>query len=642
MKKLKLIASSLLIGLLSTGCADMLDDNENPDKAASITAEVGLPVVVFYAAHINYDHAEYYNFLSQCMTTMGKSPSGSLAYKSGWEFLTMNRHPQWRRHYYDLGANINELIKNAEKVSSPNYTLIARAIRLMSTQLTTDAFGDMPRSNAYLVNAPTYDTQASIYKWMLDEADELIKLFEDPAYINAPSNQKITVKQDRIYAGDLSKWKGLVYAIKARVLLRNLPNIDTSSATCQAIYDAAQKAIDVWHSDATYGTFFGCEPRYNFDGGTQQQNSPWSDAQPVINSWESRKNELDQAVPSKFFMENCLGVFNKADERKAGDFVPFRGYGDDPRIALLFVPREGPISATNSQAKVKLRWLENNIGAGSSYKQVNFPDMFAGAYASSVDSYVPLVTMEELYFIQAEAKYWMGDKVAACELAKTATRNNIIRHLEAFQKKNPDVVYPGMVLPTGAYQKLDPRDGTKPGEVKYSEARWNAIVDAFLENVDQPAKDEEGKPTPRPVLGVTNPQTPGNQHWFFNEAEYTLSDLMIQKYIAMYMQPEQWTDMRRYHYSNTRNSYGIGANNEIIYPGLRRPYNLYASYWIDGLTDAEKENTWIQRINYDPETEEKYNRKELERLGAYKNYKWLREPMIWALPAGERTSLTQD
>ena len=75
---------------------------------------------------------------------------------------------------------------------------------------------------------------------------------------------------------------------------------------------------------------------------------------------------------------------------------------------------------------------------------------------------------------------------------------------------------------------------------------------------------------------------------------------------------------------------------------MRRPYNLYQAFWIDGLTDAEKENTWVQRYNYDPETEEKYNLAELERLGAAKNYKWLRKPMIWAEDYGVRKSLTAE
>lgn len=646
MNKLKLIAMSLLVGAVSTGCVDVLEDNENPDKAASITAEVGLPVVVFYAAQTNYDHAEYNIYLSQCLTTTGKTATGSYGYKNGWEFLTMNRHPQWRRHYYDIGANINELIKNADAAGSPNYTLIARAIRLMSTQLTTDAFGDMPRSNAYLSNSPTYDTQASIYKWMLEEADALIADFNNPALTEAPGNQNITVRQDRVYAGDLNKWKGLVYAVKARILLRNIPNVDTSSATCQAIYDAAAKAIEIWQSDATYGTFFGCEPRYKFDGGISTQNCPWSDAQPVINTWESRANLLTDAVVSKYMLADIMGVFNQSNAINAGAFVSRRGYADDPRAILLFSPRTGPATTTNTAEKIKLRWLENNIGVPStSFKAINYPDLFTGAYAGSADGYVPLFTMEELYFIQAEAKYWMGDKPEACRLAKEATRYNIQRHLEAFQARYPDAMYPGDVRQNAekkyVFSKLNPSD-REDGVFTLSKLYWEASVDAFIENVSMPERDPDGKKYTQPVKAVTDPSTPGNHYWFFNPSEFSLSDLMQMKYVAMYMQPEQWTDMRRYHYSNNRNAYGIGDNQEIVYPTLRRPYNLYSAYWIDGMSDTEKENTWIQRINYDPETEEKYNKGELERLGAYKNHLWLRKPMIWAEEPGVRTSLTQE
>ena len=46
---------SLLLGGLglagTTSCVDILDDNENPDKPSTISPEVGLPVVVFYAKH---------------------------------------------------------------------------------------------------------------------------------------------------------------------------------------------------------------------------------------------------------------------------------------------------------------------------------------------------------------------------------------------------------------------------------------------------------------------------------------------------------------------------------------------------------------------------------------------------------------
>ena len=617
MNKIKARSLAVLIGLAATGCEDTLKENVNPDKAHGNTAELGLPVMVFYANQTVYDHSEYYIYLSQCLTTMGKNPNDSYAYKCGWQFLLMNRHPQWRRHFYDIGVNGNELIKNSRNLNSPNYELIARTIMLMSTQLTTDAFGDMPRSEAYLSNSPHYDTQASIYAWMFQECEDLLALYNDPDVVNSPQNQVITQKMDRVYCGDLNKWKGLVQAVKARLLLRNIPNIDRSAATCQKIIDAAQAAIDTWRSgDLLYGEWFGNEPRYVFTGGTGEQNAPWSQAQPKINSWESRDNLLTSAVPSKFFIQDCMGIINPGVELRQGLFDRSNGYGADPRLSLLLVPQNGPTSASNDRNQVMIRFLENNIGAGSTFKQSHYPDLYAGAYAAGVDAYNAIFTMEELYFIQAEAYYWMGDKVKACELAKEATKWNVQRHLDRYLADNG-----------GLYPVAGNLPSTPTGAASAQKGFENRAT-AFFDNVK---------------VGAVKPASEiGQKHWFFDPANYTLYDLMTQKYIAMYMQPEQWTDMRRYHYSNNRNGYGIGDAQEIVYPTLRRPYNLYQAFWIDGLSTSEQENCWVQRINYDPETEEKYNLAELERLGASKNHKWLRVPMIWSYDYGVKTSLTAE
>ncbi|MBR1964032.1 MAG: SusD/RagB family nutrient-binding outer membrane lipoprotein [Muribaculaceae bacterium] len=632
MNKFKIFSAlslGVLMGMSMTSCEDTLADNVSIDKAHTNTADQGLPVVVFYAQQTVYDHAEYNVFLSQCLTTTGKSQTGSYPYKQGWEFLNINRHPQWRRHFYDIGVNAKELIENSQLIKSPNYELIGRTIRLMSTQLTTDAFGDMPLTEVYLSNTPHYDSQAFIYQWMFDEIEALEAMYEDPAVINAETNRVIDAIQDRVYAGNLDGWKGLLYAVKARLLLRNIPNIDRSPAMCKQIIDAADKAINIWRSgDLRYGAWFGNEPRYNFDGGTQTQNCPWGEAQPKINSWESRDNRLHEAVPSKFFVQDCMGVINPGIEDKQGMMAAAtssgngNGYGADPRLMLLMVPQNGPISASNANTKIMLRYLENNIGSGSTFKQAHYPNMFAGAYAKN-DGYNPIFTMEELYFIKAEAYYWMGDKATACALAKEASQMNIQRHLDRFLADN-NGVYPGVgVALTGE---------ENASTVARNEERFNAMILAFLDNVGSGSKRTETKP----VTEI------GQKHWFFDASNYTLYDLMTQKYISMYMQPEQWTDMRRYHYSNNRNKYGVGESNEIVYPTLRRPYNLYDAYWVNGLTDEQKENTWIQRLNYDPQTEDIYNMKEVVRVGAYKNPEWLKKPMNWALDYGVRSSLTAE
>jgi len=114
--------------------------------------------------------------------------------------------------------------------------------------------------------------------------------------------------------------------------------------------------------------------------------------------------------------------------------------------------------------------------------------------------------------------------------------------------------------------------------------------------------------------------------YFPTADKLTIGHIMRQKYVCMYLQPEQWTDVRRYKYSNNINQ--IQYDGTIVYPKLRRPYNLYTPYWMTA--EAIEKQQWVQRLNADPETEEKYNRPELERLGAYKNPEWLKKPMIWA------------
>ena len=162
---------------------------------------------------------------------------------------------------------------------------------------------------------------------------------------------------------------------------------------------------------------------------------------------------------------------------------------------------------------------------------------------------------------------------------------------------------------------------------------------------------------------------------FFNiklsgATKFDISDLMQQKYVAMYLQPEQWTDMRRYNYSSSKNgiAYIHPVTSTPIYvydvknvhngkPSqfkqdsvnfnaeykLRRPYNLYEAYWCtpdDYGTNAElSPNAWVARLNADTETETKYNKKELDRIGYYTtnaagekilDFNVLKRRLIWA------------
>lgn len=556
MNKYKVIILSLLISFMGASCEDWLYDNVNEDAAHEVLPQQVLPVVLFYSAQLQFDHAEYGAYLTQTLTTGGRNQTSSFAYKSGWgDFLTMNRHPQWRRHFYDIGVNAKEIIDEAHEAQAWNLELIGRTLRLMSTQMTTDQFGDMPRSEAYESNSPHYDTQESIYEWMNQEIEELIGMYEDPTYTEAATNIPIDQSIDRVFAGDLNKWKHYTYALKARLLLRKLPNWENNAATCQAIITAVNRALEGWE-----------DVLYRFDGGNGAQNSPWGEAFGSTEQgglgWEGRGNMLNSAVPTKYFMENILGVFESHNNLK--------GWAEDPRILAFMSARPGPSGTSDSSTE--MRYLDTNIGMDVSYKVDNYPTLFPEVDGKKVSvytqntGYVPLFLEEELLLIKAEATYWSGDKPTARSLTMQAAEIN-------FDRFNLSSIYGS----------------------SYTRYRNN-----YLGN----------------ETGTGNYVTT-----YFPADGFNIGHIMRQKYVCLYLQPEQWTDMRRYNYSCEEN--GIQYDNTYVYPGLKRPNNIYEAHW------GDDPKAWINRINYDPETEEKYNKAELERLGAYKNYQWLRKPMIW-------------
>ena len=546
-RKNNFIYALLLISIALVSCEDYLNVNRSKDNITTVTPELILPVLTFYAAQTNYDHAEYNMYLAQAFTTGGKAQVNSTAYKGGWEFLSMNRHPQWRRHYYDIGVNLNEMLASAKEAGYTNFPLIGRTIRLMSTQLTTDVFGDMPSTTAYTDHV-TYDTQESIYEWMLSEVEDLLAQYNDPSIVNSPANISITKSMDRIFSGDLKRWRQFTYALKARILLRKLPNWDNTQNTCDQIINAVNAALENWE-----------EPNYKFDGGVGEANCPWGPAKPKIGGWESRSNDLDKTIPSKYLMVDMFGIEASPN--------PIKGYAKDPRMEALMKPRKG------ADGRTIFRYLDCNIGMDASAKESHYPDLYCTTPMSSQDltvnpytkndGYVPLFLTEELMLIKAEALYWRGDKTGAREWTIKAVE-------KSFERFNCNTKY----------------------------------TEKYLKNVD-----------------------------YLPEIGFNIGHIMRQKYVCMYLQPEIWTDMRRYNYSNNKNN--VTYDGVVIYPNLKRPYNLYEPYWcVDYNPDGTLADVWVQRLNYDPETEEKYSRLELERLGAYKNPEWLKKPMIWGIYNG--------
>ena len=614
MKKIKFLLLAVPMLFLFSTCEDWLDVNRDRDAPIAVTIEQSLPPLIFFAQAIVYDHAEYAVYLSQTLTTSNVNPRTSLAYSGGWDFQQMNRHPMFRRHFFDIGTNNRLMMDRALDEGARNVYLIGRTIRLMSTMLTVEAFGDIPHFEAFMMDrnasaTPRYNSQEEIFAWLFQEVEDLLDLYADPNWTNYRRNPSLSYRDDLIYGGDLAKWEAFTKALRARLWLRVLPNgmrgddgnpmritHRGQSVTLLNNYENAQRIIEFANAALDHPSWQ--EPRFQFTGGPGSHSSPWGPSAPIINGWESRGNRMGSSVPTTFFGA-LLGNYNRPPS-------PRSGHALDPRAIRMMTPRA-------HDGATFIRQIHANSGFDG-LPILAFPDMTAGGLGATNpfttnSGYNALMLHEELLFIRAEAEYWNSEISAAFE----TTREAILRNMWRWG-----------VIPYGTAGE------TLTGEDRNRFDRFWAV------------------------------RMPG-------AAQFSIATLMQQKHIAMYLQPEQWTDMRRYNFSSPTNGImyrtpsspdgifvylvtGIhdgGTHSSVadLSPprftaryALRRPANLWVAVWgtpdnFGGAFAVNSPNAWVNRLNYDPETEPRFSSRELNRIGAMVGNEvvpdWVRNRLIW-------------
>jgi hypothetical protein len=125
----------------------------------------------------------------------------------------------WRGLYSGALKDLQFMYETAQKDSTKkNYGAIARILQAYTYQVVTDAWGDVPFTEALKGDAPNpiiaphYDSQERIYDSILVMVDEGQAMLDDSKA--APGTD------DLIYSGDLSLWNKFANTLKLRILLR--------------------------------------------------------------------------------------------------------------------------------------------------------------------------------------------------------------------------------------------------------------------------------------------------------------------------------------------------------------------------------------------------------------------------------------
>src|SRR5690606_29077502 len=133
--------------------------------------------------------------------------------------------------------NLHQLGILADTGKKKQYKAIALIMKAYTFQLITDAWGDVPYTDALkgqladsnVVN-PEYDTQRVVYHGILADIDTALKLIN-------PNDAVTPGAEDLIYGGNMVKWRKFANTLKLRVYMR-MSNIDpvTAQAGITAMY----------------------------------------------------------------------------------------------------------------------------------------------------------------------------------------------------------------------------------------------------------------------------------------------------------------------------------------------------------------------------------------------------------------------
>lgn len=354
-----IILTALSISLLA-GCQSELDHfNENPNSPITTTPSLLLAAmeVSTFSTHTS-GLTRNASIFTQHLAGTDVGQMGEIARY----VITENDITNEWNTLYGTTLISGHILTRDFAANYPYYNGIGQVLTALNLGYATDMWGDVPYDEAFRAEegnkTPKYNTQQEIYQRLQTILDGAIANLKKPA----SSNLSVPGDDDFIFKGDTQKWIKIAYVLKARYALR-LTQVDTN---------AAQKALDYITAS---GISSNSDDANTFFPGTANGQNQWY-------AFEvSRKNYLK------------VGKY----------FVDYLANTSDPRLGFMIAKNTGGIYIGNSP--------EDQLSVNTSY---------IGPAFASISSPVGIVTYAEAKFIEAEAKFRLGQNAQPALAAAVA------------------------------------------------------------------------------------------------------------------------------------------------------------------------------------------------------------------------------
>lgn len=205
-----LLSVFLLIGI--TSCKKSLDEsNINPNASETPQPEFLLTAAIKNTADTYWGTANNMN-----ASLLFIQHWAAIQYTDADRYILTNTSFQdlWTIGYSKGVINLNQLIKIADAEGNANYKGVALVLRSWIFCLETDAYGDIPYSQAGDIEnyiSPKYDSQREVYLGLLNDL-ATAQAALDPA--------GKAIQGDIIYGNSIVSWKKFANSLRLRIALR--------------------------------------------------------------------------------------------------------------------------------------------------------------------------------------------------------------------------------------------------------------------------------------------------------------------------------------------------------------------------------------------------------------------------------------
>ncbi|SFU79451.1 SusD/RagB family nutrient-binding outer membrane lipoprotein [Pontibacter akesuensis] len=222
MKNKKLLYIALICGGLTFPACDFYDVNEDPNNITQARVSEILPSATVNIGYMGAsDLMRYSNLIMQQFSGHGPVLNNTFTNYERYFITDSDVNNNWNNIYADILADLEQLIVISTEQESPHYTGVAKILKAYTYQVTVDAWGDVPYSEATKfgeVLYPEYDDDAAIYPKLLALLDEGIADINAESSVLEPTAYS-TFYPNTSWEASRVQWERLANTLKLRLLI---------------------------------------------------------------------------------------------------------------------------------------------------------------------------------------------------------------------------------------------------------------------------------------------------------------------------------------------------------------------------------------------------------------------------------------